>query len=177
MLGVIVVACAIAVWQGRPDPLAAYGAVLAAATLGLQLQRRAGERPNLQMIAEADKVGHRDVLLIHAYNASGGDVTVQALGFGAGPDDASCWQFGVNGGRAAGAVKTTRLTKGGPRFEFGLDPLALAQEMRSARVRTVPHAVWIEDSTGRKTWRSIDETFIAKVEDAFASHAGRPGVW
>ena len=178
VVGAVVVAgAAIAIWQGHPDPLAAYGALVAAGTLALQFQRLAGDRPDLRMTAEVGTVGARRVLIVHAVNRGGGDVTIEAVGFGRADAGADAWQFGVSGRNNVSSRVHQVLRRGGPRFEIGFDSLALAQEMRAARVEAVPRFVWIEDGEGAKTWRRIDATFAAEIEQAVANHAGVPRIF
>ena len=174
---VVVAGAGIAIWQGHPDPLAAYGALVAAGTLALQFQRLAGGHPDLLMTAEVGKVGVRPTLIVHANNRGGGEVTIEAVGFGRTEADPEAWQFGVSGFSDVSSRFPRVLSRGGPRFEFGLTALALAQEMRAGRVKMAPHFVWIEDGEGAKTWRRIDDAFAADIEQAVENHAGAPKVW
>jgi hypothetical protein len=168
---VVVAGGGIAIWQGHPDPLAAYGTLVAAGTLALQFQRLAGGRPDLRMTAEVGKVGARQVLIVHANNRGGGEVTIEAIGFGRTEADPDAWQFGVSRLNDVSSKFPRVLSRGGPRFEFGLTAVALAQEMRAARVKVAPQFVWIEDGEGAKTWRRIDDAFVADIE-----HAGAPKI-
>jgi hypothetical protein len=173
---VVVSGGGIAIWQGHPDPLAAYGTLVAACTLALQFQRLAKGRPDLRMTAEVGKVGARRVLIVHANNRGGGEVTIEAIGFGRTEADPDAWQFGASGLNDVSSRFPRVLSRGGPRFEFGLTAVALAQEMRAARVTVAPHFVWIENSESAKTWRRMDDAFVADCEQALEKHAGAPKI-
>jgi hypothetical protein len=81
--GVVVLGAAIAIVQQRPDPLAGYGALLAAITLALQLHRATRDRPDLRVSVVVDTVNRLpNTLLVRAHNEGGQPVTLHGSGSG-----------------------------------------------------------------------------------------------
>jgi hypothetical protein len=175
---IVVIGLGIAILQGKPDPLAGYGALLAALTLSLQLQRLTGERPLLRLSATVQKVNKvADALAVRAHNDGGGSVTIQAIGFAAAKDEKSSWQFGgspVYRERLAEILPKT-LIKGGPRLEVVVLVEALVSEMLWSN-GSLPHFAWVEAASGERTWTPMPPEWTTKTEAKAEQERKRRGL-
>jgi hypothetical protein len=163
--GVVMLGAAIAIVEERPDPLAAYGALLAAITLALQLQRAKRDRPDLRVSVVVDTVNRLpDMLLVRAHNEGGEPVTVHRVGFWHRRNDPRAQAFGVESPQMHVERQLPReLRAGGARLEMAFGVLAVADEARKLRV-SAPRFVWLEDGRGRRTWIPIPRPWIDLVE-------------
>jgi hypothetical protein len=163
--GVVILGAGIAIVQQRPDPLAAYGAFLAAITLAFQLQRATRDQPDLRMSVFVDTVNKiPNMLVVRAHNEGGEPVTLHAIGFWHRRDDPRAQEFGVESPAAHVERRFPReLTVGGARFEMAFGVPAVMYEAGKVGV-PAPRFVWLEDGRGHRTWVPIPKPWIASIE-------------